>query len=149
MSTCASCSMMRRTLCTCMRLLSGLPRRSSRRPSWMRYELGGSWPCASQPAESEPSLSGMCCGAWLDVSWLRLSPPNSSKLVNPSSLGSARELELRRSPVSYALQPGSTRVPRCCRSMQLGHSTMCPGVTNCVSQSRRRRARRFEYKPLV
>ena len=119
---------MRRTLCACMRLLSGLPRQSSRRPSWMRYELGGSWPCASRPAESEPSLSGTCCGAWLDGSWLRLSPPNSSKLVNPSSLGSARELELRRSPVSYALQPRSARVPRCCRSMQLGHLTMCPGL---------------------
>ncbi|CAE7462395.1 unnamed protein product, partial [Symbiodinium pilosum] len=53
-----------------------------------------------QPAESEPSLSGTCCGAWLDG----------------------------RSPVSYALQLRSTRVLRCCRSMQLGHSTTSPGL---------------------
>ena len=54
-------------------------------------------------------------------------------------MGSARELELRRLPVSYALQPQVTLVPRSCRSMQLGFLTMCPGLQcwrRCVRSRR-------------
>ena len=72
-------------------------------------------------------------------SWPRPCLPSCRKLVHPSSMGLARELELRRLPVSYTLQPKVALVPRSCRSMQLGPLTMCPGLQcwrRCVRSRR-------------
>ena len=84
----------------------------------------------------------------LDGSWPRPSLPSCSKLVFPSSLGSARELELRRLPASYAQQPKLILVPRSCRSMQLGPLTTCPGLQCWRRCMRSRRCSLCSHMPV-